>query len=191
MTDDSPAATNSLPRAVISSDEDLTPLRTPLSSKATLIVLDNAESFLNPQGTDIQDAYTLVEELSRSKDLYHISYLPRSPTVQAPRRPDTTDGRYASTTSAMPTIDWQTQSTASWKNSIFIHPPLPCLPQRLLTRAFQLHIERRRPRGRYNIAGAFLVQTGCLDTTRKEFDRQKKRWGFLNGSATQWDNQSV
>ena len=55
--------------AGVENPEDLTPLRPLLSSKEMLVILDNAESILDPKATSAEEIYSVVDELCQFKKL--------------------------------------------------------------------------------------------------------------------------
>jgi hypothetical protein len=55
--------------AGVENPENLTPLRPFLSSQEMLIIIDNAESILDPKGTNAEDIYSVVDELCQFKTI--------------------------------------------------------------------------------------------------------------------------
>ena len=55
--------------AGVENPEDITSLQPFLSSREMILILDNAESILDPRGTDAREIYAAVEELSRFKTI--------------------------------------------------------------------------------------------------------------------------
>ena len=56
--------------AGVENPKDLRPLRPILSSKKTVVILDNAESILDPKGTNAEEIYSVVDELSQFNTIF-------------------------------------------------------------------------------------------------------------------------
>ena len=81
--------------AGVENPKDMTPLRPFLSSKEMLIVLDNAESLLDPQGTNHREIFAVVEKTMPIQDgvrLYHFPYYDSPPVLQTSANSNVVDG---------------------------------------------------------------------------------------------------